>query len=1598
MPSLGCSWTDCAYKTEDVDATLAVQLLTLHTDSHRLAAAQPPPVHAPPVREKIKRPSIEPGSTLERWNYFISRWTRYKRMSELAAGVLAGHLLECCDEELLMDLHRNNGAALDNMDEKHLLDEIKRLAVKTESTIISRVNMRRMTQDHQEDIRHFTARLRGQATLCEYLVECPTCEHGISYADAEIGDQLCAGIADPDIQKDVLGLIDKHPKLEELVVFIEAKEAGKRSQNALGSSAEISKMSQYRREKMRDKVPSTRQTEQKVPTEPPCGWCGEYGHGRRAPKDIRRSQCPAYKTTCQRCGLMGHFGKVCRCKWKKQSTNDNKEEISAVDAPRGFIGGIELAKIDENITMSHAEYNNFNGWISQHSKSHPMITVTIEVSKEDYDHFNFPLPPHTSTGRINRIAVADTGAMTMVAGKELVQSLGLEISDLIPVKTKLTAAGNTKLNILGGLFIKVGGKTLTTRQLCYIQDGDNKVYLSRNACENLGIISTTFPRIGDHSVSEISEKRDSSDRRCTKSDDSKDKCRCPKRAKPPTAPKTIPFSATPENHGKLKEWILNHYAASTFNICENQGLLKMSGPPLEIDIDPSVTPSAVHTPIPVPIHWKDDVKSQLDRDVKLGVIEPVPWGEPVTWCSRMVTVSKHDGSPRRTIDLQSINAASVRQTHHTPSPFHQAMAVPHNTVKTVFDAWNGYHSLAIRDEDRHYTTFITPWGRYRYCSALQGFLASGDAYTRRFDEIIAHLKNKTKCVDDTLLWEKDIEMAFWQACEFLSLCGENGITLNPSKFQFAENTVEFAGFKITPTSVQPSKKYLEAIIDFPTPTDITGVRSWFGLINQSAYAFSATDKMSPFRESLKPGNKFCWDDGMQKLFEESKKEIVNAVQHGVRLFDPMKRTALTTDWSKVGTGFSLVQKHCNCQSQIPSCCEDGWKLVFAGSQFNTKAESNYSPVEGECLAVVKALRKARYFILGCDDLTVVTDHKPLLKVLGNRKLEEIYNPRLLSLKEKTLIYRFKIVHIPGKQNKTPDATSRYPSTPSDKTDISKEDWTDIEQTTFITAMSSLSYMDNIKSVTWDRVREETASDPVMMNLYNLIQSGFDTDDDRVSLELKPYFKFRDNLSTIDGVVIYKNRVVIPPRLRSNILENLHSAHQGITMMNARAESSVFWPGITVDISNVRARCFQCDKIAPSQPNAPPATPIRPEYPFQCLCADYCAKEGTGYLVTVDRYSGWPVVQRVGHGEATSKQLITALKNHCGTYGIPEELSSDGGPQFESRETNQFLDSYGIHHRVSSVAYPHSNCRAELAVKSIKRLLTDNTGPNGALETDKVLRALLQYRNTPDPETGMSPAQIIFGRQIRDFTPVVPGEYRPRDEWRQTLQRREEALSRRHVKCSETLSEHTKRLPPLKVSDTVIIQNQLGNHPRKWNKTGTVVEVKQHDQYMVRVDGSGRATLRNRKFLRKFTPYHQPSQQSSTPSIIKEPYLTKTLSDQKAPKQQSSKDEVETPDTDTSGPHSLVDDVLTPVPQTPVHSSLPAGEKIPLQTQTPKRPVRYTRSPVPNPERPGEHTTPTSRTPKKLMWQSTASPAQSMDQSHWVRRSTRPQNPVDRFGY
>ena len=792
----------------------------------------------------------------------------------------------------------------------------------------------------------------------------------------------------------------------------------------------------------------------------------------------------------------------------------------------------------------------------------------------------------------------------------------------------------------------------------------------------------------------------------------------------PPLPTELPpgLEATEENRLALKQWILDYYAATTFNVCEHQPLPLMNCEPLQLHVDPNGHPLAVHKPAMVPIHWQDKVLADLERDVRIGVLEKVAPNTPVTWCSRMVVTAKSDGTPRRTVDLQHLNRHSVRQTHHVPSPFLLASKVPQNTKKTVTDAWNGYHSVPIREEDRHLTTFITPWGRYRYKVAPQGFIASGDGYTQRFDAIITDFPNKVKCVDDTLKWEFSIAESFFQACQWCDLLARNGVILNPLKFQFASDTVEFAGLSVTPTNVGPCSKFLNAIRDFPTPSDITGARAWFGLVNQGSYAFATAQLMKPFRHLLKPNTKFAWSDELDDIFQQSKEAIIKEMEEGVRLFDASRVTCLSTDWSVDGVGFLLKQKYCDCDSRMPTCCPGGWKICLVGSCFTSPAESRYAPIEGEALAVVYGLHQTRYYILGCSNLIIATDHKPLLRILNDRALVDIENKRLLNLKEKTLAYRFTVVHVPGNKNSGPDAASRYPANPHDhEPSLQKDDVTSDHSA--MTAATNAPYA-MMNTVTWDMIREETASDESLQQLIEYIQSAFPEHSRDMPPKLRPYHRHSLSMSCVDGVVLVGQRIVIPLKLRPAILDALHAAHQGINAMCTRANDSVFWPNLSTDITRIREQCGHCHRIAKSNPMQPPCEPALPQYPFQQLACDYFKYHNKNYVVIVDRYSNWPAVYK---SECGAAGLIKRLREQFVTFGIPEELSSDGGPELTAGETEEFLRSWGVRHRLSSVANPHSNCRAEIAVKSVKRMLMDNTGPSGSLDTDKFQRALLIYR-------------------------------------------------------------------------------------------------------------------------------------------------------------------------------------------------------------------------------------------------------------------------------
>ena len=89
------------------------------------------------------------------------------------------------------------------------------------------------------------------------------------------------------------------------------------------------------------------------------------------------------------------------------------------------------------------------------------------------------------------------------------------------------------------------------------------------------------------------------------------------------------------------------------------------------------------------------MKNILDQNVRIGVYEKVPQGDTTEECARMVVTPKTSGKPRITVDYQQLNKRTVREIHHTPSPINLVAQIPAGKLKTVLDAWNGYHSLEL---------------------------------------------------------------------------------------------------------------------------------------------------------------------------------------------------------------------------------------------------------------------------------------------------------------------------------------------------------------------------------------------------------------------------------------------------------------------------------------------------------------------------------------------------------------------------------------------------------------------------------------------------------------------------------------------------------------------------------------------------------------------------------------------------------------------------------------------------------------------------------------------------------------------------------------
>ena len=554
MPAVQCPIAGCDYVTPNLDASIVAALITAHATAHAPAAPQ----HAAATKvEKVRRPTIAIGGSTEDWQYFTTRWKEYVSATKLTGADVVIQLLECCDEPLRKDLTRSAGGSLTNKTADEVLASIRQLAVTQEKTMVARATLHGMRQDRDEPVRAFVARLRGQAGICKFQLKCPSpdCETVVSYTDQIICDVLTRGIADQDIQLDLLGEQDQDMSLETVISYIEAKEAGKRSAGKLHDSPQLaSAISQYRHQQKT-------QVRDKFRDNEPCHYCGLRGHGARAPIKDRQRMCKAFGHKCEKCNKDNHFGSVCRsaAKPKHSPTTDEASTLFLCAHTQAHTH----TQTPRMVGINHHVFDkSTKTWVERRSRDQPLIDVKVAVT----NGLGFSCPRGTNTH--TQTALADTGCQSCLSGTDLLSHIGLTQNDLLPVQTKIKTADNGDISLLGAIPLTLTAAGRSTTQLTYVTDAiHDKLFLSREACTKLGIIDPKFP----HTT--VNDLHDAS------TPDNHDKsCNCPRRQKPPTPP-TLPYPPTDENREKLERFLLDYYRSSTFNTCDKQPLPMMEGPP-----------------------------------------------------------------------------------------------------------------------------------------------------------------------------------------------------------------------------------------------------------------------------------------------------------------------------------------------------------------------------------------------------------------------------------------------------------------------------------------------------------------------------------------------------------------------------------------------------------------------------------------------------------------------------------------------------------------------------------------------------------------------------------------------------------------------------------------------------------------------------------------------------------------------------------------------------------------------------------------------------------------------------------------------------------
>lgn len=239
-----------------------------------------------------------------------------------------------------------------------------------------------------------------------------------------------------------------------------------------------------------------------------------------------------------------------------------------------------------------------------------------------------------------------------------------------------------------------------------------------------------------------------------------------------------------------------------------------------------------------------------------------------------------------------------------------------------------------------------------------------------------------------------------------------------------------------------------------------------------------------------------------------------------------KPTIISADASSYGLGGVILREHDGQLKPVSIC-----------SLSLSDAEQRYTQIEKECLAAVWTCEKFSRYLYGLDSFTLPSDHKPLIPLINSKDLHSV-PVRCQRLLLRLMRHNPTAVYVPGKDLIIADTLSMHPK-PAVTQEIA-------ELTSEITA-----YEEAVRR-TWptsstklDVVKQQTLQDTDLQMVRHYVKTGWPKYAVKVPDMIKPYYTSRQHLTTSEELVLYNDRIVVPQKMRHDILQCIHDGHQGI---------------------------------------------------------------------------------------------------------------------------------------------------------------------------------------------------------------------------------------------------------------------------------------------------------------------------------------------------------------------------------------------------------------------------------------------------------------------